>query len=84
MLWVHSSLRFLRVFFKGLCFLKCQAFVLDSSALCPLLVSLLLLIVPNTCYKLSPWTHKNYRELDSKTNIYRYRSFIDPALLLNA
>lgn len=78
-----SPLQFLSAFFKGLCCLKCQAFVLYSSTLCPRLVSLLLLIVPNTCYKLSPWTNKNYRELDSKTNIYRKKSFIEPALLLS-
>ena len=78
-----SCLQFLSAFFKGLCCLKCQALVLYSSTLCPRLVSLLLLIVPNTCYKPSPWTNKNYRELDSKTNIYRKRSFIEPALFLS-
>lgn len=82
-LLVCSHLQFLSAFFKGLCCLKCQAVVLYSSILCPRLVSLLLLIVPNTCYKLSPWTNKNYRELDSKTNIYRKKSFIEPALLLS-
>lgn len=63
--------------------MKCQAFVLCSPVFCSLLVPLLQLIVPNTCYKLSPCSRKNYRELDGKTNICRNRSFIEPTLVPN-